>query len=201
MIEHDPVVRVGIDAGHPSRKGDHGAVSECGAIVECDYTMAIARRVYADMALADGIRPTLIRTRDGKVMSLRERAAVAEQARCDLVISIHVDSVAQKARRGATILHWPGNPTTKAVADCIAGAWPPSLRSGGSGRAATELWPDVRAVLGAYRCDCILTECGFASNAGDVEALKDTVVQRQIVGAIKQGLLYRLEILRSTEGV
>jgi N-acetylmuramoyl-L-alanine amidase len=44
-------------------------------------------------------------------------------------------------------------------------------------------------VIGAYQQPTVLVEMGFATNEDDVKALCETIVQVQIVGAIRQGLL------------
>lgn len=82
-----------IDPGHGG-DDDPGAVGP-GGVMEKTVTLAIARKlealIYADGDLrADGVNVILTRTGDTK-MRLEERAAIANNARGNLFISIHVN--------------------------------------------------------------------------------------------------------------
>jgi N-acetylmuramoyl-L-alanine amidase len=82
-----------IDPGHGG-DDDPGAVGP-GGVMEKTVTLAIGRKlealIYADADLrADGVNVVLTRTGDTKVR-LEERAAIANNARGNLFISIHVN--------------------------------------------------------------------------------------------------------------
>lgn len=181
---------VAIDAGHPSWPGDTGAQSACGRVVECNYTLAIARRLHHLVEVSDeDINPAMLRTGADEVLSVSDRAYRADELGADLVLSIHVDNGAHVNYRGASILFWPGNSTGQSIANQIASSWPPVLRRSPRGSPAHEhLWPRARNVIGTYRQTAILAECGYASNPANVDALVEESVQAQIVGALMQGL-------------
>jgi N-acetylmuramoyl-L-alanine amidase len=90
---------VAIDAGHGGI--DSGAVATTGDY-EKDVVLAYARALR-DALLASGrVRVTM--TRDGDVfVPLDERVRIARSAGADLFISVHGDSMASSAGRGATI--------------------------------------------------------------------------------------------------
>lgn len=179
---------VAIDPGHPSHKGDTGAVSVDGRILESDYTIHIARMLLRHLQCIDeALDVHLLRTVNDEVVSIAERAMKADALDADLVVSVHVDSALDKSYRGAHAIYWPTNKDGKAVADVVADSFPPALRARPS-PATTELWPRAVNVVGAYPMTCVLVECGYASNLGDVEALVEPTVQDQIVGALAQGV-------------
>lgn len=186
---HEFNITVGVDPGHPSYEGDTGAMSVCGRIVECDYTIHIGRQFKAALDSEPGVFPHMLRSRNDDVIPVSGRAKAAESACVDIVVCIHVDSAPDTSRHGASVFYWPGNDIGSAVASQIAHAWPATLRRTTRAYAAEgQDWGRVRNVLGAYSQTAVLVECGFASNAHDVDALVESCVQIQIVGALVQGI-------------
>ena len=89
------VRRVVIDAGHGGR--DTGAVGRAGT-AEKDVTLAIARRL-GELLAANGLDVVLTRD-DDTFVRLQDRAAMANEAKGDLFISIHCNSAPTHAYRG-----------------------------------------------------------------------------------------------------
>ena len=88
-----------LDAGHGGV--DPGTVSAGGAY-EKEITLAVAQEMRRRL-LANG-RYTVVMTRDTDVfLSLAERVRVAREVQADLFISIHADSLGEKAHRGGTV--------------------------------------------------------------------------------------------------
>jgi N-acetylmuramoyl-L-alanine amidase len=189
MIEAPKITTVAIDPGHPSRPGRPGAVSPCGKIVEHKYVMGPARMLNSALTREPGFAPMLLRHNENEVVSVPERAKIATEARADIVVSLHVDASKDRKRQGCTILYWPGNEITRQVAHQISLSFPPVLRTWGERAARERDWPRAARVIGAYQQPTVLVEMGFATNEDDVKALCETIVQVQIVGAIRQGLL------------
>lgn len=182
---------IACDPGHPSYEGDHGGgTSPCGRIVECDYTMHIARMLNTSLESEHDIGLHLLRTRNDEVVSLKERGNRASYANADLVLSIHVNSAPSPSWSGGIIFYWPGNAIGAKVAEQIAHSWPASLRRDPPRveKADPHMYPGVWAVLGAYEQTAVLAECGFATNRHDVDLLVEPTVQEQIVGALRQGI-------------
>jgi N-acetylmuramoyl-L-alanine amidase len=88
-----------IDPGHGGI--DSGAIGRKGT-KEKDLTMAVARKVAADIAKAGPYDVSLTREAD-VFLSLPERVSFARRAKADLVISIHADSLRLAGMRGASI--------------------------------------------------------------------------------------------------
>ncbi|WP_119422873.1 N-acetylmuramoyl-L-alanine amidase [Desertibaculum subflavum] len=88
-----------LDAGHGGI--DPGAVS-AGGFYEKEITLAMAQEMRRKL-LALG-RYTVVMTRDSDVfLSLAERVRAAREAQADLFVSIHADSIGERAHRGGTV--------------------------------------------------------------------------------------------------
>lgn len=94
------VRRVAIDAGHG---GLDSGTSLTHGLLEKDLTLDIARR-FAECLRQSGITPVLTRQDDTEVM-LRRRAEIANAARADLFVSIHVNWLPDRTARGVEIYH------------------------------------------------------------------------------------------------
>ena len=100
-------VVVAIDAGHGG--ADPGAIGRRSKTREKDITLAIARKLAAELRRRPGIRSILVRDGDYFV-PLRRRTAIARKARADLFVSIHADAFRRPKVRGASayVLSWRG---------------------------------------------------------------------------------------------
>lgn len=85
-----------IDAGHGGR--DPGAIGRSG-VYEKDVVLDISRLLANELNKIPGINVKLTRDRD-TFIPLRERVKIAQDARCDLFISIHADSAPDRSARG-----------------------------------------------------------------------------------------------------
>ena len=84
-----------VDAGHGGRDpGMPGAVVNGRRLVEAQITLAIAKRVKAELE-ALGLRVLMTRTTD-TLINLFHRGPIANQARGDLFISVHVNGANPK---------------------------------------------------------------------------------------------------------
>jgi N-acetylmuramoyl-L-alanine amidase len=90
---------VAIDPGHGGQdEGTHGA----GGAKEKDLTLAIARRAKAAIEARLGIRVLLTRD-DDRDVPIDERAAIANNNKADLFVSLHANASLRKTTAGATI--------------------------------------------------------------------------------------------------
>lgn len=92
--KRDRVRIVAIDAGHG---GEDVGARGAGPTYEKNITLAVAKKLAAELARVPGIQPLLIREGD-YFIPLRERYRIAERVKADLFISIHCNS---SRRRGA----------------------------------------------------------------------------------------------------
>ena len=101
-----PAVRVvAIDAGHGG--DDEGTVGP-STTLEKDVTLSVARRLRDAIVQRLGLRVILTRARDESV-GLDQRAAIANNNKADLFISLHVNaSVRALDHRGRGVLLEPG---------------------------------------------------------------------------------------------
>jgi N-acetylmuramoyl-L-alanine amidase len=88
-----------IDAGHGG--ADIGALGPSGTL-EKDVTLAIARKVRANVANGLGLQAFLTRDRDLEV-ALEDRPAVANNYKADLFVSIHANAFRSEGARGSEV--------------------------------------------------------------------------------------------------
>ncbi|MBM3488751.1 MAG: N-acetylmuramoyl-L-alanine amidase, partial [Alphaproteobacteria bacterium] len=88
-----------IDPGHGG--ADSGAVSARG-LVEKDLALSYAQELRSRLVETGRYHVVLTRERD-VFLRLRERIAIARAAEADLFISLHADSIADRALRGGSV--------------------------------------------------------------------------------------------------
>ncbi len=92
---------IAIDAGHGG--DDLGTKGPNGAF-EKDVTLAVARRLANRIESELGLRVVLTRTGD-HTLSLDERAAIANNDRADLFISLHANASSRETATGAQVFY------------------------------------------------------------------------------------------------
>ena len=100
-------VVVAIDAGHGGK--DPGAIGRRKKTREKHVTLAISKKLAAELRRRPGIRPVLVRDGD-YFIPLRRRTEIARKAGADLFVSIHADAFKNPKVRGASayVLSWSG---------------------------------------------------------------------------------------------
>lgn len=93
-----PLVIV-VDAGHGGH--DPGAHGQSGTL-EKDVTLAISRRLVAQLNAQPGMRGVLTRS-DDRYLGLRERMEKARSANANLFISVHADAAYNRSAQGSTV--------------------------------------------------------------------------------------------------
>jgi N-acetylmuramoyl-L-alanine amidase len=163
-------VRVCVDAGHGYP--DPGAVGLSG-LGEADVTLLCAQAI-ADQLKALGHQVVLTREdrnaldRD-KATDLTARARKANNARCDAFVSIHCNSVADRAANGSETWHYPRSTLGKRLAERLQAALVNTglLRDRGIRQSAGL------AVLRLTGMPAALVELGFLSNPEEEKRLSD----------------------------
>ena len=97
--DSDRDVIVAVDAGHGGQ--DPGAIGR-GGTREKDVTLAIARALAERINGEPGMRAVLTRNKD-EFLELRDRIRRARVAKADMFISVHADSIADRAISGASV--------------------------------------------------------------------------------------------------
>lgn len=179
-------MKIGIDAGHGGF--DPGAVDpvqpkEKDRIYtqEDNITLAIAK-VLRQVLVSRGHTVVMTRTRD-ILLPLSSRSRILNQAKCDICISIHVNSSRNNtARYASTWIYARGG-----KAELLAGYVQRRL-------VKVTGWPDGGVRVGNHhmtretKMSAILVELGFLSNPVEEVLLNDPAVQKRIAEAIAAGV-------------
>ena len=101
LAEPSTVRAIAIDAGHGG--ADVGTRGPEGTL-EKDVTLAVARRLRAAIERRLGLRVVLTRSGDADV-TLDERAAIANNSRADVFISLHANASMRETATGAEVFY------------------------------------------------------------------------------------------------
>ncbi|KKM08663.1 hypothetical protein SY88_22815 [Clostridiales bacterium PH28_bin88] len=176
------MVKVGLDIGHGGR--DPGAIGPTG-LQEKDVNLSVGLIVLS-LLEGNGIETTVTRTTDVFV-SLRQRSDMFNAADVDLVISVHVNKVA--------------DPAPNYVASFVYG------RGGRAESAARLIQEELRRVTGwpgphspdgvmvrnlhmvrETHAPAVVVEMGFISNPEQERQLRDGSFHRVLAVAIAKGI-------------
>ena len=98
-MDTDRPIIVAVDAGHGG--DDPGAIGH-GGTREKDVTLAIARALAQRINEEPGMRAVLTRNRD-EFIELKDRIRRAQDAKADLFVSVHADSIRDASIAGASV--------------------------------------------------------------------------------------------------
>jgi N-acetylmuramoyl-L-alanine amidase len=98
-LDTDRPIVVAVDAGHGG--DDPGAIGH-GGTREKDVTLAIARALAQRINEEPGMRAVLTRNRD-EFIELKDRIKRAQDAKADLFVSVHADSIRDASIAGASV--------------------------------------------------------------------------------------------------
>ena len=170
-----------IDPGHGGK--DPGAVS--GGVQEKDIALAVALKIGA---LLTGYEVVYTRTEDVYV-GLSERALIANQAKADLFVSIHCNSVDDESAHGMEVYVYTAcSAASKRAAHAIYDCLLPASGLRGRGVKSKDL-----AVLRETKMPAVLIELGFISNPNDRAKLTNSAWQDDAAKAIADGIAEALK--------
>ncbi|MBO5340212.1 MAG: N-acetylmuramoyl-L-alanine amidase [Oscillospiraceae bacterium] len=179
-----------IDAGHGGEDG--GAVSLTGEY-ESRINLSIAKRLdmvlglfgapvlmlrQEDISLHDRDAGTL---REKKVSDLHNRVAKVQEQENAVLLSIHQNSYPDGRYSGAQVFYAP-----TAGSDALAQAMQDTLRAAvapENQRQAKPI-PDTIYLMSHISCPAILVECGFLTNVGEEQLLRDGGYQTVLAAAM-----------------
>ncbi len=167
-----------IDPGHGGE--DPGATSVSG-FYEKTVNLSVARKVAAKLR-ERGLRVVMTRDSD-RAVELENRAAIANQNRADLFVSIHADSSLARTNKGYSVyVARQASYSSQKVARAIA-------------RYMQQVSPDGNGVKQAdYRVlvktqmPAVLVEIGYISNRGEASMIATDSFQNRIADAICDGI-------------
>ena len=170
--------RIVIDPGHGGM--DRGVT--IAGVTEADLMWDLARRVEGRMA-ATGMRALLTR-REGTCPSQAERAAFANAAEADLLLSLHVDADRSMHAEGLATFHFGPGPGASPVGAALAGLLQRELTSR---TAMRDLGTHGRSwdLLRLTRMPAVRVEIGYLTGLGDRRRLLDPVFR----DVVAEGLL------------
>lgn len=170
-----------IDPGHGGK--DPGACAN--GVQEKDITLTVALKVGARLKDCEVI---YTRTEDVYV-GLSERALIANQAKADLFVSIHCNSVDDESAHGMEVyVHTSRSAASTRAANAIYDWLLPASGLRGRGVKSKDL-----AVLRETKMPAVLIELGFISNPDDRAKLINFAWQDDAAKAIADGIVEALK--------
>lgn len=183
-----------IDPGHGGADG--GAVAADGT-AEKDLNLAIAGSL-SDMLRICGYSVQMTREtdisihspeaktiRDQKISDIKNRLQMYEQSR--MTVSIHQNKFAQSQYSGTQVFYSGNNPDSQKLADAIRSSVVETLQPENT-RELKKAGKDIY-LLNKTSVPAVIVECGFVSNAEELNRLKTGEYQKQMACAIACGIL------------
>jgi len=181
-----------IDPGH----GGIDTGASRGNVVEKDITLAIAKRLAKDLSQG-GAMVILLREngkdlagddfqgriRDRKRKDMNTRVRRANEAKADMLISIHTNAEVGSTSSGAQTFYQPGNEKSKIIAVAIQEELGRLL-----GNTKRKAVGGKYFVLEKTHMPAVIVEVGFISNPREARLLTDETYQSQVAYAIFSGV-------------
>ena len=184
-----------IDAGHGGEDG--GAVASDGTF-EKDLNLHISLKLNDVMSVL-GYKTVLIRKmdtdlhtsgnsiRERKVSDIRNRFDIMKKSGNSLYISIHQNKFSDSSVNGAQTFYSPNNDESKILAGFIQESVASQLQQGND-RVIKKSGTDIFLLYNATK-PAVMVECGFISNASDLNNLKNANYQNEMALSIAMGIL------------
>lgn len=183
-----------LDAGHGGK--DLGA-SDSG-VNEAEINLKIVNKL-ADLLKEAGVNVLYTRKDENDLSSkqaknhkkedMKNRVAIINDEKCDLFISIHLNSYADSRVQGAQVFYQRGREESEGLAFHVQKAFKKNLQS------KLEIKKGNYYILNKARIPGILVECGFISNDSERKRLNNDGYQQQIADAIFSGILQYFDTL------
>jgi len=177
-----------IDPGHGG--SDSGAVGAKG-VMEKNITLAIAKQLQGILTDA-GAKVIMTRTSDVDVArpsaeaveELQARVDIANQARADLFLSIHMDSFSTSDAKGTSTYYYAkGTPASQRLADLVRSGIIEQLGTEDRGTKTCNFYVVKHTTMPAA-----LAEVAFVSNPGESQLLTSTDGAKKAALGIYNGI-------------
>ena len=168
-----------LDPGHggkdPGAQGNHGPSEK---MIVLDISIMLKEMLESSHASV-----SLTRTND-RFITLDHRALLAQNKRIDFMLSIHADAASNKNAEGITVLIGRNaSKKSKRLADFIH-----ESISKTKNLSARKTRTQQLRVLENHNKPAVLIECGFLSNALDIQRLSAHWYKKRLCRAIIQGI-------------
>jgi N-acetylmuramoyl-L-alanine amidase len=175
-----------IDPGHGG--SDPGSINPAYGLTESTLTMAISRRLAADLK-KQGWQVTMTRDGDYDVGDPNGPDAQELQARCDvanasgarLFVSVHINSSVSSAPNGATTYYW--HPQDRALAQAVQNDVIAAVGIADDGVKRNNFYVIHHTVMAS-----ILVEVAYLSNPHDATLLTESSFLDKIAAGIAHGI-------------
>ncbi len=187
-------MRIVIDAGHGGI--DAGVVGTTTGAKESDVNLEIAA-LLKDALSDNGFEVVLTRKTSGglygttakgfKKRDMQKRKEIIEEARPDLILSVHQNFYPSKRERGGQVFYGKGLAESQKLALPLQAQLNELYAEEGvKNRRVKE---GEFFMLECYPCPSVIVECGFLSNAADEGILTTVVGRKRLVSALVAGVL------------
>lgn len=170
--------KICIDPGHGGK--DPGAVN--GKYQEKDFNLDIAKKLAFFLESEGEFEIIFTRTEDVYV-SLDDRCKIANKSKCNIFVSIHINSATNPSANGIETLCF-GEFQDRNLAKYIQKALITATKAKDRGVKHTNML----YVITNTKMPAVLVEAGFLSNREDLESLIDDFYLDKIAGAIAVGI-------------
>ncbi len=184
-----------VDAGHGGMDGGGVGVED---ILEKDLNLQIAKKLEQkltehgyqvvmtrseDISLHDEEKKTV---REQKNSDLKKRAAIANEQKAGLFVSIHMNKYESSEVKGAQVFYKKDDPAGEQYAKYIMEEL---KKIDTENHRQEKLLPNKNLTFSKLNVPSVLVECGFISNAEEAKKLQDDIYQNALVDAIFAGIL------------
>lgn len=174
-----------IDPGHGGK--DPGKIGTNDAL-EKDINLQIAQKVKSNLE-EQNIKVIMTReddtAEDSKLADMKKRVAQINEAKPEIVVSIHQNSYSQADVKGAQVFYYTHSEVSKEAALCMQ----EELKLIDSGNTREAKGNDTFYLLKKTEVPTIIVECGFLSNVEEAEKLVDESYQQKMAEAICNGIV------------
>ena len=125
--------------------------------------------------------------RERKVSDIRKRFEIMKKSGDSLYISIHQNKFSDSSVNGAQTFYSPNNDESKLLAGFIQKSIASQLQKGND-RIIKKSGTDIFLLYNATK-PTVMVECGFISNASDLNNLKNIKYQNEMALSIAIGIL------------
>ena len=179
-----------IDAGHG---GLDGGVSSANGVKESDIVLLIAKALgeYLESGGFQVVqtrknKSALVGGRFVKKSDMQRRVEIIKKAKPQLVVSLHLNSFADKRRKGIQVFF--GNDSSREYALVAQDLLNQKFNMVDVGRNFSILKTD-KYILNESPCTAVIIECGFLSNVDDERNLTDDLYRHRLAETIYQSIL------------
>lgn len=184
-----------IDAGHGGVDG--GAVSPVDGTVEKELNLDVAAKTRDFMRLM-GFRVQMTRESDisihdegastirqKKVSDIKNRLKMLNEGDAEFLISIHMNIFGIKKYSGTQVFYGGGNAQSQTLAESVQSNVKTLLQPDNA-RVVKESTKSIYLLYNAKK-PAVMVECGFLSNAEELQKLKSADYRQQLAAAIVKG--------------